>query len=104
LPFEAQHLTALDTDVWWQLLLLGTIFTALPHALIATSLRHLRAKTFSLIACMQPMYGVILAVIILNETPTWKTLLGGVLVTSASVYETLQAHRRVKMAATTPKE
>lgn len=104
LPFEAHHLTALDPDVWWQLLLLGTIFTALPHALIATSLRHLRAKTFSLIACMQPMYGVILAVIILNETPTWKTLLGGVLVTSASVYETLQAHRRVKLAAATTKE
>lgn len=96
LPFESQHLLTISSDIWWQLLLLGTVFTALPHALIATSLRHLRAKTFSLIACMQPLYGVILAIIILDESPGWKTLLGGILVTSASVYETRQAHRRTK--------
>ena len=81
-------------EIWLQLLLLGTLFTALPHALVATSLKHLRAKTFSLIACMQPFYGVILAIIILRENPTWGTLIGGILVTSASVYETVNAHQR----------
>ncbi|MBT0586058.1 DMT family transporter [Alteromonas oceanisediminis] len=81
-------------DVWLLLILLGSLFTALPHALVATSLKHLRAKTFSLIACMQPFYGVILAILVLNENPTWATLLGGILVTSASVYETVNAHQR----------
>ena len=81
------------------LLLLGTVFTALPHALIAASLRHLRAKTFSLIACMQPFYGVVLAVLLLGEQPTWGTLLGGLLITSASVYETLNTHKIHRQAA-----
>jgi threonine/homoserine efflux transporter RhtA len=54
--------------------LLGTVFTALPHALIAASLRHLRAKTFSLIACMQPLYGVFLAIILLNEKARFKRI------------------------------
>ncbi|MFC4700576.1 DMT family transporter [Glaciecola siphonariae] len=76
------------------LLLLGTVFTALPHALVATSLKHLRAKTFSLVACMQPFYGVVFAIFMLNESPTWQTLVGGVLVISAAVYETINTHRQ----------
>jgi drug/metabolite transporter (DMT)-like permease len=92
-PFGSSELRTASSNTWVLLLLLGTIFTALPHALIAASLRHLRAKTFSLIACMQPLYGVILAVILLNEKPTWQTLLGGILITSASVYETLNTHK-----------
>ncbi|GFD90538.1 permease [Tenacibaculum sp. KUL152] len=93
LPFGGESITNASTDAWLLLLLLGTVFTALPHALIAASLRHLRAKTFSLIACMQPLYGVFLAILLLDETPTMSALVGGVLITSASVYETLNTHK-----------
>ncbi|WP_371195616.1 DMT family transporter [Glaciecola sp. SC05] len=84
---------AFDLHTGLLLLLLGTVFTALPHALVAASLKHLRAKTFSLVACMQPFYGVVFAIIMLNESPTWQTLVGGVLVISAAVYETVNTHR-----------
>lgn len=93
LPFGSESIANASTDAWLLLLLLGTVFTALPHALIAASLRHLRAKTFSLIACMQPLYGVFLAILLLDETPTISALVGGVLITSASVYETLNTHK-----------
>ncbi|GEA07199.1 membrane protein [Alteromonas sp. KUL42] len=93
LPVGSGNILNASTNSWLMLLLLGTVFTALPHALIAASLRHLRAKTFSLIACMQPLYGVFLAIVLLNEKPGWTTLLGGILITSASVYETLNAHK-----------
>ncbi|MFC3202044.1 DMT family transporter [Alteromonas oceani] len=93
LPFSDLTSTQQDTSVWLLLLALGTAFTALPHALVANSLAHLRAKTFSLIACMQPFYGVIFAIILLNESPGWQTLLGGILVTSASIYETVNTHK-----------
>lgn len=92
--FVSPEFYASTTDMWLQMILLGTLFTAIPHALVATSLQYLRAKTFSLIACMQPLYGVILAIIVLNENPTWSTLIGGILVVSASVYETINAHQR----------
>lgn len=98
LPMGSADIIDAPMSAWLMLLLLGTVFTALPHALIAASLRHLRAKTFSLIACMQPFYGVILAVILLGEQPSWYTLLGGLLITSASVYETLNTHKLHKQA------
>lgn len=75
------------------LLLLGTLCTAAPHALIATSLSYIRAKTFSLIACTQPVYGVVFAFIVLSETPNWQTLIGGILVLSAAIYETVNAQK-----------
>ncbi len=75
------------------LLLLGSVFTALPHSLIASSLKHLRPKTFALVSCMQPLYGVVFAIIILKEAPTWQTFLGGTLVISAAIYETVKTHK-----------
>jgi drug/metabolite transporter (DMT)-like permease len=93
LPTGSNEIADAPMSAWLMLLLLGTVFTALPHALIAASLRHLRAKTFSLIACMQPFYGVILAVLLLDENPSGNTLLGGILITSASIYETLNTHK-----------
>ena len=93
LPTISSSISEATTRDWLMLLLLGTVFTALPHALIAATLRHLRAKTFSLIACMQPLYGVALAIIVLDESPTFRTLIGGILITSASVYETLNTHK-----------
>ena len=97
-PLSTGGLPDAQLSTWGLLIALGTVFTALPHALIAASLTHLKATTFSLIACMQPFYGVILAVILLGEAPGWKTLLGGILVTSASVYETVKTHKLAKGA------
>ncbi|RJG42290.1 DMT family transporter [Motilimonas pumila] len=72
------------------LILLGTVFTALPHALLVTSLRHLAAKSVALIACLQPLYGLLFAAVVLAEIPTWQTLAGGALVLSGTLYETLK--------------
>jgi drug/metabolite transporter (DMT)-like permease len=80
-----------QTYLW--LLVLGTLLTAVPHALIATSLKHLRAKTFSLVACMQPLYGVVLAILILDEQPNWQTYVGGLLVVCAALYETINTQK-----------
>lgn len=79
------------TYLW--LAVLGIFLTAIPHALIASSLKHLRVKTFSLVACMQPFYGVILAILVIGETPNWQTIVGGLLVISAAVYETINAQK-----------
>lgn len=93
LAFGSPQLYAADVHTLGLLLLLGTVCTAAPHALIAYTLTHLRAKTFSLVACMQPLYGVGLAVLVLGEQPTWQTLVGGALVIFAAMYETVNAHR-----------
>lgn len=92
--FTSSELYSGSVYTYVLLIVLGTICTAAPHTMIASSLRHLRAKTFSLIACTQPLYGVGLAVVLLNEQPSWKTLLGGTLIILAAVYETVRAHQQ----------
>jgi len=94
--FVSDEFTSMNTKTALMLVLLGTVFTALPHTMVANALKHLRAKTFSLVACMQPFYGVVFAIVLLNESPTWQTLVGGLLVISAAVYETVNAHKEQK--------
>lgn len=91
--FTSEEIYAADWDTYIAIIILGTVCTAAPHALIASSLKFLRAKTFSLIACAQPFYGVVFAMVILHEQPTLTTLIGGILVISAAVYETINAQK-----------
>ena len=70
------------------LLLLGVAFTALPHGLFANSLRYLPAKTVAMLACLQPVYGVILAWWVLGEQPNARVLLGGAIVVLTAAIET----------------
>ena len=91
--FVSPAIVEASQDTYISLVILGIFLTALPHTLIATSLKHLRAKTFSLVACMQPLYGVTLAILILDEQPTWQTFVGGLLVISAALYETINAQK-----------
>lgn len=88
-----QQIGSLD---WSYLILLGVVFTALSHAFYSTSLRYLKAKTVGLISCLHPVYSTALAVLILAEMPTWRTIAGGALVLSAAAYETLYGHKRVQ--------
>lgn len=97
--FVSDDVVTMSAQTALLLLLLGTVFTALPHAMVATALKHLRAKTFSLVACMQPLYGIIFAIILLNEAPTWQTLVGGLLVVSAAVYETINVQKEQRTLA-----
>lgn len=70
------------------ILLVGVVFTAMPHALFASSLRHLSATTAGLISCLQPLYGSLLAFILLSERVDVWTIIGGLLVISAALFET----------------
>lgn len=73
---------------WLLLLLVGMVFTAIPHALFASSLRHLSATTAGLISCLQPLYGSVLAFLLLHERSDILTMIGGLLVISAAIFET----------------
>jgi len=76
------------------LLIAGVVFTAMPHSLFAASLKNLSAATAGLISCLQPLYGTILAIIILHERPSVMTLIGGALIVSAACFETWSISRK----------
>lgn len=87
LPFGAAIVPQVTTFQWWQLLLLGVVFTALPHTLFAHSLLHLKAKTASLVACMQVFYATLFAAIVIGEIPALTTITGGLIIIGAAMYE-----------------
>ncbi|RPA33789.1 DMT family transporter [Shewanella frigidimarina] len=87
----AQHISQ---TTWGLILLLGIVFTALPHALFTTALRFLSAKTVGLVSCLQPFYGAVLALLILDEQLTTRTLIGGTIIVATALFETQQSHQK----------
>ena len=87
-PWHTIELSQIEQDTWWLILLLGVMFTAAPHALFTTALRHLSAKTVSLVSCLQPLYGAVLALLFLGEQLDIKTAIGGLLVVTTAIVET----------------
>ena len=73
------------------LMVLGLLCTALAHTLFIRSLRVLSAHTASVVTCLEPIYGIALAVVLLGEVPDLRTLCGGGLVVGASLWATLAA-------------
>ena len=59
------------------LLLLGIGFTAVPHTLFIRSLAVITATRAALVACLQPLYAALLALVVLGEQPSVATMLGG---------------------------
>lgn len=94
LPFSYEVIPEVSSFQWGQLLILGIFFTALPHTLFAFSLLNLKAKTVSLIACVQVVYATIFAALILSELPQLLTIVGGLIVVSAAMYESYSAGRK----------
>jgi len=84
------NVVLLDTGDWLTLVLLGVISTAMGHTLLSYSLKHLAAKSIAMISCLQPFFATIFAWIILNEVPTNSVLLGGVIIVSVALYESLK--------------
>ena len=71
--------------------LIGVFCTAIPFVLLANSLKTLKAQQISSITSFQVVYGIIFAVFILNEIPSVKTVLGGIIIFSVTMYLTLEA-------------
>lgn len=70
------------------LIVLGILFTAVPHVLMVLSFRNLTVTTASLIMCLHPFYSILFAIIILAEVPNTSVIGGGLIVISVAIYET----------------
>ncbi len=92
LPFAIQWEGTLTTRDLFFLLLFGTVFTALVQALIVASLRRLRVQTVSIVCSLEPVYGILFAWLLLHETPSIRTLLGGLLIGGAVLWDSLKHH------------
>ncbi len=73
------------------LLLLAILTTAIGHTLFVRSLRYFLASTASIISSLQPIFGIILAFIFLNEIPTFNIYIGGSIILFTVFVESLRS-------------
>jgi drug/metabolite transporter (DMT)-like permease len=95
LPFAlsgGESLSALSARDIMLLLALGLACTALAHTLFISGLAVVSAHTASVIAALEPVYGILLALAFLNEVPGARTIAGGVLIVAAAVIATRRSH------------
>jgi drug/metabolite transporter (DMT)-like permease len=91
LPFAVWQSRALTADDVGNFLLLGILCTAVAHSLFIAGMRTVTARTASMIACLEPVYGAVLAVVRLGEVVSVRTLVGGMIVVGVAFYSTFRA-------------
>ncbi len=73
------------------IILLALLTTAIGHSLMLHSLKFFSATTTTIISSLQPIFGIILAFIFLNEIPTMNTFFGGSLILLTVVIESVRS-------------
>lgn len=91
LPLAAAAWTTLDARDIGLLLVLGIACTALAHTLFIRSLRALSAHTASVVAALEPVYGIVFAFLLLGEIPSPRMLVGGALILGGAFFATVRA-------------
>ena len=81
------------------LLALGVLCTALAHTLFIEGMRGVTAQLASLIAALEPVWGILFALLMLHEIPTSRTLLGGAIILCATLLPTLGRRKGLGAAA-----
>jgi drug/metabolite transporter (DMT)-like permease len=70
------------------LLVLGVACTGLAHTLFISSLHRVSAHAASIVAALEPVYGIALAAWLLGESPGPRTLAGAALIVAAAIIAT----------------
>ena len=81
-------------DYSLELFALGALCTTLPLMLFLNSLRYLKTQLVSLISCLEPVYGIILAALVLSEVPSLRTVFGGLVILIAITIGTVSGRSR----------
>ena len=75
------------------LLLIALITTAIGHTMMVHSFKHFSVSTASIISSVQPVFGIILAFIFLNEIPNMNTFFGGSLILATVIIESIRSKK-----------
>ncbi len=85
IPIFLKSISLIDFKSMSLLILLGVLFTGIAHSLFVSSLRKIKASTASIVACLEPIYGIVIAVIFLGEMITIKMILGSTIILISTI-------------------
>jgi drug/metabolite transporter (DMT)-like permease len=75
------------------LLLLALLTTAIGHSLMVHSLKFFSASTATIISSIQPIFGILIAFLLIDEIPKTKTIWGGLIIILTVVIETIRSKK-----------
>lgn len=75
-------------------LMLALVTTAIGHTMLVNSLKHFSVSTTSIINSTQPVFGIIIAFIFLNEVPNLNTYIGGSLILATVLLESMRLMKK----------
>ncbi len=78
---------------WKVLVALAVLTTAIGHTMFLMTFKHFNITTVSILSSVQPVYGIIIGAIFLSEIPKGTTVLGGILILSSVVIESIRSNR-----------
>lgn len=91
LPFVGMLHPALEPKNILLLVILGVVFTGVSHTLFINGMKHVKAQTASIIASLEPVYGIVAALILFGEVPSLKAVIGGLIILGTAAYSTLKS-------------
>jgi len=94
LPFIITQKLSIGTSDLLLIILHGTLFTAIAHAFYISSLKTIKAQLASIITCLEPVYAILFAALLLNEIPTIRTVFGGLVIISTIIFGTLSKNSK----------
>lgn len=92
IPLASVAISEIQTKDWLLLIALASIFTAIPHTQITHGLQNWPAKKVSMIISLQVVYASVFAFILLSESLSWQSLLGGSFILVAALGESVKKH------------
>lgn len=78
---------------WPYIVVLAFVTTAIGHSLMVHSLQFFSASTTSIISSAQPIFGILIAFLFLNEIPTINTYVGGGLILTTVLIESVRSKK-----------
>lgn len=91
LPVVFTGLGNIQSHQWLLLMVLGVACTALAYTLFIAALKRVKVSAASLIAAgLEPVYGVVLAAIILSQRPAPNVLIGGAIILATVMLVTVR--------------
>lgn len=93
LPFYFVLQPQLHTEEIFLLVVLGIFCTAGSHSLFIKGMRYVPAQTAAIISSLEPVYGIVLALIFLKEIPTVRTILGGIIILGTTLVVTIKGRK-----------
>lgn len=78
------------------LILVALLTTAIGHTMIVNSLQYFSVSTASIITSVQPIFGIIIAFIFVNEIPGFNIFIGGGLILVTVIIESIRSEKAIK--------